>query len=403
MWKKLIIIFLIGIGLPVFAQKEAPKYRWGKLSTEYGDLERLHKGKIQPALHLANFSKNQKVDIVLAESTESPSVIMYVHTEGRKWEAHTIEKRAIDAGASMGSGDIDSDGDLDLIIGSHSSKEIWWWENPYPNQNANRPWKRNYLKKSGTLGHRDLAFGDFDNDQVPEVAFWSDNALWIAKRPEKPDRTDDWPLTRIYSYPTLCQMEQQTSGSELEAVGINHHEGLFVADIDQDGTENLLAGGSWFLFQDGQYHANPIDMGYVGGRITAGQIIPGDWSEVLISPGNGIGPIVMYQMGKGIWKQTTLLKNARRAYSVQIVDFNQDGYADIAGGEMRTLSISDPKIFILFNDGNNNFIRMDVESGKGAHGLVAADVDGDKDYDLVGKPYSHGAPRLDIWINNGER
>ncbi len=403
MWKRMMTILLIGTGIAAFAQTEAPKYRWGKLSTEYGDLERLHKGKIQPALHLADFTKNQKPDIVLAESTESPSVILYVHIEDRKWEAHTIEKRAIAAGASIGSGDIDDDGDLDLIIGSNDGKEIWWWENPYPNLNANRAWKRNYLKKSGTLGHRDLAFGDFDNDQVPEVAFWSENALWMAKRPENPNRTDDWPLTRIYSYPTQSQMEQKTQGSELETKGINHHEGITMADIDQDGTENLLAGGSWFLFQDKQYQAIPIDLGYVGGRITTGQIIPGGWLEVLIAPGNGTGPIVLYHLEQGVWKQSTVLKNARRTYSLQIVDFNKDGHADIVGGEMRTLNSTDPKVFVLFNDGNQNFTRMDVESGKGAHGLVAADVDGDGDFDLVGKPYSHGAPRLDIWINNGER
>jgi hypothetical protein len=403
MWNNIILFFLMVASTPLLAQNQAPKYRWGKLSTEYGDLERLHKGKIQPALHLADFSKNKKVDIVLAESTESPSVIMYVHVEDRKWEAHTIEKRAISAGASIGSGDIDNDGDLDLIIGSGDGKEIWWWENPYPSLNANRQWKRNYLKRSGTLGHRDLGFGDFDNDGIPEVAFWSENALWIAKRPENPARTDDWPLTKIYSYPDLSQMEQKTMGSELENKGINHHEGIAVADIDHDGTVNLLAGGSWFIYKDMQYIANPIDLGYVGGRITAGQVVPGGWSEALIAPGNGAGPIVLYQLEQGAWKQTIVLKNARRTYSVQIVDFNKDGHADIVGGEMRTIDITDPKVFVLFNDGNNNFTRMDVESGKGAHGLIAGDVDGDGDYDLVGKPYSHGAPRLDIWINNGER
>jgi hypothetical protein len=235
------------------------------------------------------------------------------------------------------------------------------------------------------------------------VIFWSENALWIAKRPENIARTDDWPLTKIYSYGTISQMQQQTLGTELEVAKVNHHEGITVIDMNLDGKENIVAGGMWFNYQDQVFQPNPIDLSYVGGRMAVGQIDPGAWPEVVMSPGLGVGPIIMYKFDRGSWKQTIIQKSARRVRSIQIIDFNKDGHADIVAGEMRTNEVSDPKVFVLFNDGNGNFTRMDVDNGKGAHGLWAADIDGDGDFDLVGKPYSYGAPRVDIWLNEGER
>lgn len=402
---KLFFLALVVLHGLVSAQTSTtiPKYRWGKLSTEYGDIERVHKGKVQPALILADINKDKKPDIILVEKTESPSIVMYVHQQDRKWETFEIEKRSVSAGEAIATGDIDGDGDLDLIAGSDEGKEIWWWENPYPTFNSSKSWKRNYLKRSGSLGHRDIAFGDFDNDQIPEVAFWSNNALWIAKRPDNAAKVDDWPLTMIYSYSTLSQMEQKTQGSELEVKGINYHRGATAADIDLDGTTDLVAGGMWFKYTEGQYQALPIDLGYIGGSSATGQIVEGGWPEIVFSPALGTGPIVVYQFLDGVWKQNVAVKSVRRVFSIQVIDFNQDGFADIVGGEMRTRDITDSKIFVLFNDGKNNFVRMDVDTGKGAHNLAAGDLDGDGDIDLVGCPYSFGAPRLDIWVNSGER
>jgi hypothetical protein len=43
-----------------------------------------------------------------------------------------------------------------------------------------------------------------------------------------------------------------------------------------------------------------------------------------------------------------------------------------------------------------------VSSGIANHNSKIADLDGDGDYDVLGKPYGWKTPRLDIWLNQGQ-
>ena len=42
-----------------------------------------------------------------------------------------------------------------------------------------------------------------------------------------------------------------------------------------------------------------------------------------------------------------------------------------------------------------------ISEGIANHESKIADLDGDGDYDILGKPYGWKTPRLDIWINEG--
>jgi hypothetical protein len=57
---------------------------------------------------------------------------------------------------------------------------------------------------------------------------------------------------------------------------------------------------------------------------------------------------------------------------------------------------------ILFGDGKGNFPRdLIISKGIDVHDSDIADLDGDGDLDILGKPYDGDAPRLDIWLQNG--
>ena len=90
---------------------------------------------------------------------------------------------------------IDVDGELDIIFsGDSQSNQIWWWENPYPNYDPAKSWKRYTIKKTGAKKHHDLLAGDFDNDNKPELVFWNqgDNTLYISEIPANPKLSEDW-------------------------------------------------------------------------------------------------------------------------------------------------------------------------------------------------------------------
>jgi hypothetical protein len=397
------LFFLITIAEAQFTTKT--NYRWTRLCTEYGELDLPNKGTIQTSCLIADFNKDGADEFVIIEKTDNPSVVMYVYIEGRKWEKQSIEKRKISAGEAADFCDIDGDGDLDIAVGSEETNQIWWWENPYPNFGPEKAWKRNYIKKSGAILHHDMAFGDYDGDGQIELAFWNqgDNSLYIAEKPENLTKTDDWPLTKIFTYNNDCQMLQRSNGTELKNHDINFHEGMCKADINLDGIDDLVAGGMYFHFKEGKYLQNDIDKSYISSKTVSGQLIEGGRPEVVMVSAEGEGPLVMYKFENGSWNPNVLLKFTRRAHSLQLIDFDKDGDLDIFLSEMKTKDISDPKVLILINNGSANFEKIEVATSFGTHNSGVGDFDGDSDYDIIGKPYAWDTPRLDMWINEGKK
>lgn len=398
------ILFLF-LSFYVSAQSESPKYSWTFLSTEYGDLEMPGKGKAQTDCVVADFTGDGKDDFLIIEKTESPAIVMYLHKSGKKFEKFIIEKRTVQAGEASAIGDIDGDGDLDFAVASDSTNQIWWWENPYPNFEPDKTWKRNSIKKTGAIFHHDMVFGDFDGDKVLDLAFWNqgENSLYVAKKPGNVTKTDDWALVKIFSYNTDGQMFQRTEGSELKNIGVNFHEGICKADIDLDGIDDIVAGGMWFGFKNGKYLQNDIDKSFIAAKIDVGQIIRGGRPEVVMTPAEGNGPMVMYSFENGVWNPTILQQNLRQAHSLKVIDFDRDGDVDIVSAEMRTKEIADPKVFILFNNGSAVFERVDLPNPFGTHNTGVGDIDGDGDYDIIGKPFIWDSPRINIWLNDGSR
>ena len=57
---------------------------------------------------------------------------------------------------------------------------------------------------------------------------------------------------------------------------------------------------------------------------------------------------------------------------------------------------------IILGDGKGNFTRnIIISEGIDLHDSEIVDLDGDGDYDILGKPYDGGAPGINIWLQNG--
>jgi hypothetical protein len=62
----------------------------------------------------------------------------------------------------------------------------------------------------------------------------------------------------------------------------------------------------------------------------------------------------------------------------------------------------DAEVRILLGDGTGHFTKHVVARGFGVHEGRIADLDGDGDYDVLGKPYTWQAPLLNIWLQEDE-
>ena len=100
------------------------------------------------------------------------------------------------------------------------------------------------------------------------------------------------------------------------------------------------------------------------------------------------------------WKPRILIERVDNGHSLAVLDFDGDGHLDIFCAEMR-LNGGNPesKIYLLLGDGKGNFRKTIVATGFDNHESKVADLDGDGTLDILGKPYNHQTPGLDIWLN----
>jgi len=348
-------------------------------------------GYQQTSALILDINKDGLNDFVITERKAAPSVLWYErHSDG--WTKYVVDSELVFTDAGGAFYDIDGDDDLDIVFGEGwQDNRVWWWENPYPDYAPEIPWTRRLIKNSGGRKHHDQIFGDFDGDGDDEFVSWNQGAvtLFIAEIPDDPKNTEPWPRSSIYFW----------SSEE-------KREGLVKADIDLDGKVDIIGGGRWFKHQDGtDYSEKIIDAtkGYT--RSAAGQLIPGGRPEVVIVPGDEDGPLNLYQWIDTIWVVTELVPWVVHGHSLDIVDINEDGYLDIFVAEMNLVedeipSNPDAKVRFLLGDGTGSFEEYIVPeiSGYGNHESKIADLDGDGDLDILGKPFNWEAPRIDIWL-----
>ncbi len=384
----LAILIMGGVWKSATAQGGA--LNWTQISTADGDLAAPSKSKQQTASLVLDVDGDGINDFVIAARRDpGPSLVWYRRTASG-WTRHVIDDEVLDIEAGGDYHDIDGDGDLDVVMGGDSrSNKVWWWENPYPDFDASDSWTRREIKSSGATKHHDAIFGDFDGDGRIELVFWNQGAqaLFLAEIPENPRTSGTWALTPVYSW------------SDVE------HEGLAAADVDGDGLLDIVGGGRWFKYAgNSSFTPEIIDAAQSFTRVVAGQFIRGGRPEIVFVKGDTTGPLMFYAWSDGEWSGQDLLgKDITLGHSLERGDIDRDGNLDLFLGEMGINGNDNAKTWILFGDGRGNFKVKVLFSGYGQHESRLADLDGDGDLDILGKPYTFGSPGISIWLNDAGR
>lgn len=396
------IIFTAGILPVLFACAPAPEatkeITWKHLSSISGDITVPGPGDQQTATAVFDVNNDGINDFFITERTSAPSVVCYLRAAAG-WDRHVVEAEPLHIEAGSAFSDIDGDGDLDVVFGGDfASNKLWWWENPRPVFDPDVPWKRREIKSEGSPKHHDQMFGDFDGDGRDELVFWNqeDRKLYYSEIPEDINQ-QPWDYLPVYSYSGESEPAQR--GSYPNWKGVNEHEGLASIDIDLDGKLDIVGAGRWFRHVEGAtFEVNVIDDTYAFSRAAAGDFIKGGRPEVILVVGDGRAPLIMYEWNKGEWVAKTIIDAVQDGHSIAVLDFNGDGNLDLFNAEMRLGGNPDAVTRILLGDGKGNFEDYIVHTGFGMHESRIADLDGDGDYDILGKPYTWEAPRLDIWL-----
>ena len=382
-----VLILAVAIGLSSSVLGEDKAVKWMRVSTTTGDLPVPNEGSQQTCCVVFDIDRDGADDFVVGERTAAPSVVWYsLKDDG--WKRRIIEDSKLKPEAGGVACDVDRDGDFDLILGQDSSgSSIWWWENPCPN--FEQPWHRREIRNSGARQHHDQTVADYDNDGREEFVTWNQKGkrlLWYDL-PNDPRSTGPWKETVIY---------QWEAGRALEGFP------SLPIDVNLDGKLDIVGGGQWFLHLGGdKFEPQMIDETMRFTQCAGGQLVKGGRPEIVFCPGDTDGEAKWYEWDGKSWKANRL-DLLVHGHTCEIRDINGDGNDDIFLGEMGSPGAGDKaRLLIWYGDGEGKFERQTVAIGQGIHEGLLGDFDGDRDLDILAKPYHQNAPRIDVYMNGG--
>jgi hypothetical protein len=392
----------------------------------------------------ADLNRDGLDDVVLA-AIESDTIAIRFNGSPGSWE---ILNAGFDQAITVTTADINGDGWIDVVGGKRGTgtNAVRWWKNP---GTGGTGWIENPITGSAVSGVRSVAAGDMDNDgdiDLVSASFstttegfvtifentngagteWTEYQVdfdaWGAHTIKLGDINGDGRLDIV-----VAVFHQDLVGWYLNAglAGtpwvpwtfrlvfgpVNGAIGLDLADMDNDGDLDIVAGS----FTDGEvmWLQNWENYGFPWEKIPIASGIGGAYElEVVdfdvdgdldvVTAARTDNEVVWIERDLDVWTTRIVATDFDGARSACSVDLDDDGDLDIVAAA----EFSD-QVAWRENTSLHRIAFFPLEDGPtsappGVTSLVTADLDGDGDLDLVATAFNEtSAPDVLIWLGQG--
>ncbi|MBC8350114.1 MAG: VCBS repeat-containing protein [Verrucomicrobia bacterium] len=294
--------------------------------------------------------------------------------------------------------DVNGDGWLDVVAGQFTVSPLLWFENPGEKTlGGGKLWKQHTLVDTG-VGHNEIIFfRDMDGDGVPEYIANS----WNSKNPML-----IWKFSKVDGVPTMTKSVVSESGN-------GHGQGY--GDVNGDGLEDIVFMQGWYerpaknaFGQTWKWHKD-FTLPHASCPILVLDLNKDGRNDMIWGNGHNYGLYWHEQLqpsegGKTVWKHHLIDKNISQFHALAWEDLNNDGNPEIITGKRYyahsgTDAGAKDEIVIVYyqprlaEDGTVTFQKEIAHKGQAGTGLqiLVADLNGDRWKEIIvpGKSGTH--------------
>jgi len=368
-WAGMMAIMLLSLSFPAWADipfnsvildSNGPKDPWAKI--------------------VADIDRDGYADIIIGG--QAGPLVWYRYPDWTKAVISEGGYRTVDGEA----GDIDGDGDQDIIMGG-----VIWYENPLPKTDpAKTLWAAHQVADHRT---HDIELADLDRD----------GKLDIITR----DQSD---FGHNAGYKVYLWRQEAGGKWTHRIIECAHGEGLALGDMDRDGDQDVVIGGTWFendgRIVDGAWQAHKFGDWHPSAGVEVADINGDGRPDVVLSPSELKGNwhrLSWFEAPadprQGDWAEHGIVERIECViHGLATADFNGDGAVDIAASEMHQGDDPD-EVAVFVNRGKGAGWDKQALSTKGSHCIQVGDIGSDGDIDLLGANWSGPYQPIELWEN----